>query len=154
MTTSNSSGPAHQVNQIIKAVVDAWSSQIEMSAASVARETQLKIHPYMTIPVLSDYLENMQLRQMARAVLRTTADSDENLDHTTEDLFGDALQVRYPTTRNGELSYVKREYLTYEERMENVRALRMEAEAKLRHADALEAETEYLVKNGTLDKAA
>jgi hypothetical protein len=161
-SNNNNGGPANQVNQVIKKVIDDWVSELGISVAGVARQVQDELHPNFALPPLSDYLENMQLRQMARAILRRQELSEDNIDHSTEDMFGAALQVRYPTMRLGQVDgieeyvqvYVKREDLTYEERMENSNALRMEADAKVKHANALDAETEYLLMMGKLSKAA
>lgn len=64
------------------------------------------------------------------------------------------LQPRYPATRTieGESDevYVLRSHLTLQERRANVARLRREAEAKMVHADALEAETEMLLHAGQL----
>jgi hypothetical protein len=57
---------------------------------------------------------------------------------------------RYPVERDGDDGFSLREFLTYEERLKNINRLRHEAFGKLAHADALEAETEELVRNGKL----
>jgi hypothetical protein len=56
------------------------------------------------------------------------------------------LQPRYPAERQGEDTYVLRQSLTLDERRENIARLRREAGAKSAHADALEAETEQLMR--------
>lgn len=63
------------------------------------------------------------------------------------------LQRRYPAIRDGEECYVKRKCLTTAERLKTVAQLRKEAAAAARHADALEAEMEALIRAGRLDPA-
>ena len=43
-----------------------------------------------------------------------------------------------------------REHLTFSERMRNIERLRREAEAKMVHADALQAETDLLIRSAKL----
>jgi hypothetical protein len=60
------------------------------------------------------------------------------------------LQPRYPATREGDDAYILRGHLSIGERRENIQRLRREASSKTQHADALEAETEDLIRSGKL----
>lgn len=92
------------------------------------------------------YLSLEHLKQMAREHLRRRhdADSDDNPAHRSqgEFLFSGALQPRYPTPRKRgqEPVYKLRSHLSPAERAWNVEQLRKSGEARLEHADALEAE--------------
>lgn len=80
---------------------------------------------------------HLQLRQIARAFCRRRFDPAEQSE---SDLFPDTLQERYPRAPNGEdPEYVLLDLMTRGDIRFNVARLRKEAEAKLKHADALEA---------------
>lgn len=84
-------------------------------------------------------LAHLHLRQIAREVLRRKFEisCDETEKH---DMFPD-LQAHYPAarTKGEEPRYIKLEHMAVEDVEFNVHRLRGEAEAKLKHADALEA---------------
>lgn len=95
------------------------------------------------------YASFEHLKHMARKFLaeRKSADGDdgEAYAQTTFDLgvqFSGTLQDRYPIPRKGgeEPVYKLRSHLTADERKWNVRQLRKSGNARLEHADALEAE--------------
>jgi hypothetical protein len=82
---------------------------------------------------------------MARKVLagRFSDDGEENAAYAGQgELFSGHLQERYPLPRKAgtEPTYKLRHLLTAEERAWNVKLLRKSADARLAHADALEAE--------------
>jgi hypothetical protein len=84
-------------------------------------------------------------KAMARRALaaRFTDEGDENLVYADQgQLFADVLQERYPLPRSGdaEPTYKLRSQLTTTERAWNVAMLRKSADARQKHADALEAE--------------
>lgn len=70
-----------------------------------------------------------------------------NYDHGRRHM---ALQKRYPTLRDGDEVYVLRERMTHLERQENIKRLRAAGELKLAHAEALEKETEELLRSGAI----
>lgn len=96
------------------------------------------------------YLSFEQLKQMSREFLRRRKDADgeENDAHSGQvelDLgiqFSGKLQDRYPIPRKygDEPTYKLRQHLTAAERHWNVMQLRKSAQARLEHADALQAE--------------
>lgn len=92
------------------------------------------------------YASLEHLKQMARRFLakRHDHDSDENPAHISQAsfAFSGQLQDRYPLPRHKgeEPVYKQRHQLTFEERAWNVEQLRKSANARLEHADALEAE--------------
>lgn len=96
-------------------------------------------------------------KQMSREFLRRTKDveGEDNDAHAAQgEMFGGrfsgALQDRYPLPRKqgDEPSYKLRLHLTPEERAWNVRMLRRSAEARMEHADALEAEGQMTLASG------
>ncbi len=93
----------------------------------------------------------LELRQMARAICRQRiAEEQEKAESHGDTLFEMQLQPRYPAERDGDEVYVLREKLTLDERQAIISRLRKEARAKLAHAEALEAETESLIRSGKL----
>lgn len=97
-----------------------------------------------------NYLSMEHLKQMCREFLRRRKDADgeENDAHSAQgdlDLgitFSGKLQDRYPVPRGigEEARYKRRALLTSAERDWNVQQLRKSAQARLEHADALQAE--------------
>lgn len=89
------------------------------------------------------YLSTEMLTGMARKLLakRFSHNSDDNESYQG-DLFSGTLQLRYPLPRKKgeEPAYKLRQHLTPDERARNVSYLRKSANARLEHADALEAE--------------
>ncbi|MDR2880496.1 MAG: hypothetical protein LBV29_01150 [Azoarcus sp.] len=89
-----------------------------------------------------EYASIEHFKHLARKVLSCKHDteSDENEVYQGE-LFSGVLQVRYPIPRKRgeEPAYKLRELLNHEEIHWNVAILRKSAEARLQHADALEA---------------
>lgn len=96
------------------------------------------------------YTSLEHLKHMARVFLarRKDADGDKNAAHVAQgdldlgEAYSGKLQDRYPLPRNQgeEPAYKLRSELTAEERAWNVMQLRKSANARLEHADALEAE--------------
>lgn len=88
------------------------------------------------------YTSLEHLKQMARRALagRYGADSDDS-EVIQGELFSGHLQERYPLPRAGghEPSYKRRDALTSDEVAWNVGTLRRAADARVAHADALEA---------------
>lgn len=96
----------------------------------------------------------LEMRQLARSICRGHRKEDEEITEAQESLFEYKLQPRYPAERNDDEVYVLREELTLEERRLNAARLRKEGKAKLLHATALDAETEWLIANGRLKEHA
>jgi hypothetical protein len=96
-------------------------------------------------PANIQYCSLEHLKAMARKFLaaRKTPDGEENEAHGLQgDLFSGALQDRYPLPKGPgeEPAYKRRDLLTPDERAWNAEQLRKSAKARLKHADALEAE--------------
>jgi hypothetical protein len=84
---------------------------------------------------------HLQLRQIARGQLGRRFASSRKETSGTGELFKD-LQWRYPTAHSAELEepvYILRDMMSADDVAYNVARLRAEADAKSRHADALEA---------------
>jgi hypothetical protein len=85
---------------------------------------------------------NLQLRQIAREMLRGKYEPDGDSDADAQHSLWPELQKRYPTAksaRDGDPEYVLLEHLTDADLAYNIARLRSEAQSKLRHATALEA---------------
>lgn len=124
----------------------------------LAHETFKEIDPETDSPALVRIAALLELKQLARAICRQRqADSERESEQAG--LFEFQLQERYPAQRGASEDgptdgYVLRARLTIEERRKNINRLRREARAKISHADALEAETESLIRQGNLQEAA
>jgi len=115
-----------------------------MSPAAVAAATFSQFSAEHVEPHI-EYASLEHFKHMARKVLARNFD-DAGEDNTAYagqgELFSGHLQDRYPCPRkaNEEPTYKRRELLTPAERAWNVKTLRKSADARLAHADALEAE--------------
>ena len=130
-----------QLTQIIRESIDGLieDAEIEIKPSLIAAKVIDGLDPEHDSPELIAWAGNLQCRQLARAELRRYQEESEELMETQEDMFGYALQERYPVTRNCEPAYIPRDKMTQDEIAENVMRLRHESERKMAHADALEA---------------
>jgi hypothetical protein len=132
----------------ISSVIEESESEIAISPAFVAKRVLELIDPNSIAPTLVSYGCNLEIRQVARGILRKRFESyDEDGNGGQVEMF-EGLQDRYPARRNGESVYVKRMDLVLDERLLIPQRLRQEAGEKLKHADAFEAETLYLMESG------
>jgi hypothetical protein len=126
--------------EIVSRIVDIRRTEVGINPSWIATEALKEIDPSRRSVDLVYLGCHLQLRQIARQVCRTKFEPHGEPEET-HDLFPD-LQWRYPTARAEtatEPEYVLLEHLTPADVAYNVRRLRQEAEAKLAHADALEA---------------
>lgn len=126
--------------EVVLAVVEQRKDQVKISPSSIATEVMNVLDPESVSVVLVALGCHLQIRQIARDCCRELFESDLTEGSAQHELFPD-LQARYPAARqNGdEPVYVRLEDMTNEDIEHNVRRLRSEARAKLKHADALEA---------------
>ena len=139
-----------QLMQMLRTVYEERSSDSEVDPAVLASDVIFQLDPDRKSPLLVQWGCVLELRQLGRSICREQTTSSKAAKQQT--LFGD-LQPRYPAMRNKRDVYVLREDLTFEERKRVIESLRNEAKAKWDHADALEAETEFLASNGWFDRA-
>jgi|SaaInlV_165m_DNA_1040744.scaffolds.fasta_scaffold37237_2 hypothetical protein len=138
------------VDRAIEALIKIDS--ISIKAVDVAIRANQMIDPDNTSVALVTFGCNMHLRGMARSSLRGSYNDQDIKKGPSQGTLFDRLQVMYPTKRDGEESYVKRQYLTVDERRYNANRLRKEAIAKIEHANLLDAETDELIQQGELTK--
>jgi hypothetical protein len=132
------------LTDIIIRIVDKRRSERRISPSWVATEAMLEIDPAEAAPLLVRLGCHLELRQIARQVLRTFfEDGGSGFDDEADgmhDLFPD-LQWRYPQAHvnpKDEPVYVRLEDLTPDDLAYNIVRLRREGRAKLAHADALQ----------------
>jgi hypothetical protein len=128
---------------------DQWSHAVIVSPSALAHGVYTSIASGAESDACN-YLSLEHLKHMCRDFLRRRKDADgeENEAHGAQgefDLgirFSGKLQDRYPIPRKSgeEPAYKLRHHLTPEERLWNVNQLRKSAQARLEHADALQAE--------------
>lgn len=115
-----------------------------ISPAAVASATLQEFNADTLEPHI-EYATLEHFKHMARRVLarRFDDDGEDNTAYAGQgELFSGHLQERYPVPRKKgeEPQYKRRELLTPDERLWNVKSIRKSGEARLAHADALEAE--------------
>lgn len=137
-----------QLEDTLRQCLEIVYNEVAISPAMLASCAINKLDSDNVSPILVQWGCNLELRQMARAMLRREFDPliDKNDDHQPELFTG--LQAKYPCKRNGENVYVDRMRLTKEERLFNIERMSREIDAKTQHRDALQAETDELDVNG------
>jgi len=130
---------AAPLRDAVARIAELYTEKERISPAWLATEAMIliafprELHP-------TGYLGcHLQMRQIARAYCRKRFDKDD--DDEQPDLFNGTLQKRYPKAHNNgdDPEYILLAFLTDQDIAFNVARLRMEANAKLDHADALEA---------------
>lgn len=125
----------------IHSVIDALAGADIVSPSYVAREVQSRYRGEGLEPHI-EYASLEHLKQMARRVLsaRYDAESDES-EALQGELFSGHLQQRYPVPhkRGDDPIYKLLGTLTADDVAWNVHQLRKSANARMLHADALEA---------------
>lgn len=125
------------------------SGDIAISPALLAEAAYRDLDPDEGAPLLVRWACVMELRQLARSLCRRRIEEQEQQAETVDhDLFPVTLQDRYPARRQEGEVYVLRAHLTAEEYDYNIARLRSEGEAKLKHADALDAEKNQRLATG------
>jgi hypothetical protein len=138
MTPSEKQSLADLVGRIIETHRDAP----RISPASIATEAMEELDPAGMVKRGATLLWqacNLYLRQIARQLLAHRFMPDDE-DETAE-LFVEGLQWRYPLAHSSKEDpvYVLLDLLSPEDVAYNVERLRSEADAKMKHADRLEA---------------
>lgn len=134
------------IRTTIHEVIEGFHEADIISPTTVAQALQRR-YSAQTADAHVQYASLEHFKHMARRALagRYDAESDESEAHQGE-LFSGHLQSRYPIPRRvGEDPVYKlRAALTSDERAWNVETLRRSANARLLHADALEAEGQFV----------
>lgn len=130
--------PVDSARDILGAIYEKRRTESRISPAWLANEAMMQIDPQRAIP-LEYGLANLQLRQIARAMLAKQFEPDDGNAEQHE--LWPELQARYPIKRNGdeEPVYVRLEDLPDDDAVYNIERLRSESQKKARHADRLEA---------------
>lgn len=144
----------NQINEILLRCVDEEKEEIDISPEYIASRGMKIMNPKSTATQMVEWVAVLQLRQMARAILRKQFEPTHK-GHNNGDMFP-VLQPRYPVDvtyeENGETTvttvYRERMHMSYEERQVMIVRLEKEATAKQQHADALRQETEQLMEQG------
>ena len=125
--------------------------------AKIADSAYMSLDPDSVAPLSVRWGCVLQLRQIARRECARLHDPKQVVLERNEeelDLFSEMLQDRYPAKRNGDEVYVLREALTVDERYRVIGRMKRCGKALVKHADALQKETETLVNTGSLRKHA
>lgn len=126
-----------EISNAIRGEIDALGGAVALSPTTLALAVQRRfggneIEPHLQYASL-EHLKQMSRRELAR---RYDVDGEENVAHQGE-LFSGLLQDAYPVPDQS--VYKPRLDLTDEEAEWNISILRKSANARLQHADALQA---------------
>jgi hypothetical protein len=131
----------NDITNAISRQIEELGSAIALSPTSVALAVQRSFSDEAMEPHVQ-YTSLEHIKHMARKALsgRFEESGDENDAHQG-DMFSGQLQDRYPVPRErgADPIYKLREHLSTSEAQWNVETLRKAANARLRHADALDA---------------
>jgi hypothetical protein len=130
-----------QLADIVARIIDIRRAQPRINPSWIATEALKEIDPSNRSVALVRTGCHLELRQIARAQCRKLFEDGEDDDEPLFDAI-EGLQWRYPTARSKqqpEPEYILREHMTEADLVFNVMRLRLEGQAKLRHADTLEA---------------
>jgi hypothetical protein len=140
-----------RIKEQILSTYEARREHVAVSVQDIAHTVFETLDPVGQTPFLIRHCAILELRQMTRELLRLNTEKESQTDDPVVDMFGFALQRRYPVERNGSLAYVLVEHLTYAEGKQNVENLKKEQKAKGQHADALDAYLEFRKARGDYD---
>lgn len=127
-----------EIRDAVIAIIDRDRTRSHINPSWVAHQVMLKLDPKRISPPSVYGGANLWARHVAREKLRGKFLSG---DVSAQDELFPELQWRYPVAhceKRDDPEYVLRDLMTDEDIAWNVDRLRAEAEAKLRHADALE----------------
>ena len=132
----------HEIEQAIREII----GELDTSGVESLGPTAIALRTYEQYGREGDdlhvrYASTEHFKQMARALLarQYEPDADESQSYQG-DMFSGHLQDRYPIPRKGDEDpiYKRRDLLTVEELRWNSRNLRKSANARVRHADAID----------------
>ena len=128
-------------------------TDVPISAASLALCAMKRIDPDdISLPLVA-FGCNMELRQMAREMLRETYDpTAKDWSDTQGELF-QGLQKMYPCKRQGKDVYVPRMQMTLAERERVLEMMTTHIKSRIKHRDALQSETDALKDQGFFSAA-
>jgi hypothetical protein len=120
-----------------------------MRANALAARVLNRLDPDAVAPLDVRLLAHATLAHMAASLCANVHRAEEAThEQMTMTLFDAGLQPRYPVERNDETQYVLRALMTLPELRANAERLRREGEAKIAHANALDAETDEKISRG------
>ena len=131
-----------QLVAIVARIIDIRRTEVRVVPAWIATEALKEIDPGGRSHPLVRTGCHLQLRQIARAQCRKLFEDDDGEETEPQFTGFKELQWRYPAAHSKgalEPEYVLLEHMTRRDVEYNVRRLRREGQAKLDHADALEA---------------
>lgn len=137
-----------KLSNYINTAIDSHCGEISISPSFIAQKVIAAIDPQGTSQPLVTYGFNLQIRAVARGILRHAFDPLSNEQNTLQAEMFTELQSRYPAKRNGDFVYVLRAEMSLEERQLIPKRLRTDADSRLKHARAFEAETSTLITQG------
>ena len=137
-----------KLEETLKECLTQIDTGVPVSPALLASCAIKKLDPEGQSPVLVAWGCNLELRQMARGLLRREYDPErEAIDPLQVEMF-DGLQDRYPAKRMGDYVYVERLSLSLDERIEIETRMERHINSRIQHLDGFRAETQALIGRG------
>lgn len=144
----------NQLSDMLNKCLENTSSDLGVSASYLASQAITKLDPEQKAPYVVQWGCVLQLRQIARGILRKEYEPVNDAGEPQAEMF-EKLQQRYPVARGEEEKkegeYMPRLLLTLEERQMISEKLRKASKALAIHANALDAETAELIAQGFFD---
>jgi hypothetical protein len=140
-----------QLQDLLRGALLSYSSDMPVSAESLSATVIESLDPHEAAPALVRWGCVLELRQLARPLLRREFEVEKSDAH--QDMF-EGLQDRYPGTGDHKGLYMPRQMMTEADYLANIARLENEAQAKQQHADALRAEYMEKLSMGILRSAA
>jgi len=138
------------VQQTIRSEINRDADNVILSPTFLARAAYISYSREHDIEPHLEYLSIEQLKQMARKILARNydADGDESTSYQG-DMFSGMLQDRYPLPREKDVApqYKLLSRMTDEEIQWNVKQLLKSADARIEHAQALEAYSKNIAES-------
>lgn len=133
---------SQRYREMLWQIFDSCSDDVRIRPSWLATEAMVRLDGEKKSPPEVYRLAHLQLCQIARSICAQRFEEDEE-DTEQHSLFPN-LQKRYPAARSKgqEPEYVQLEHMKKRDFDYNIRRLRREGRAKLRHADALQAHAE------------
>ena len=125
------------VADVLRQCLAEIESDIAIAPSLLARCALKKLDPTDSTLAVITWIATLQLREMARALLRDTF-SDDAVESKQHDMFP-GCQAMYPTMRDGESTYVPLKQITPAELQDNIDRLAREVKTKNKHIRALRA---------------
>ena len=131
-------GQYEQLSGIVRKAIDGYGEAEVISPEVIGNQVLQVMDPESDAPILVSYGCSLEIRQIARGILRRSFDPVKKVEEEQADAFDGHLQDRYPVERDGQRVYVLRQCITPDEGAVICADMRKKAKSLNDHADAAE----------------